>query len=669
MGAPAEGSRGLPLPSGAEGASVDEHQAGAPRTLQRAALVAGLLGVYWIAFPVIHGAIGNPGFLFGLVPCLVAGALLGVRGAIAAVAVVVVLDRQSAMALAGPETGIAAAAIAALAKLTLAGGLGVVVDSRRRLRFANDRLARAIAARERGEETLRRSESLHRALVESLGEGVGVFDADDRLVFANDALATTLAKEVSEIQGQRLSELLIFEREAPPEPGQRRCYEAVPRTNASTPLLVTETQLPPSAVGGAHTLRVIRDLTERVTSERRQHDLEREIQRSQSLQSLAVLAGGVAHDFNNLLSGVVGNAELARRQVPPGAPPQLAECLAEIQCFADEAAQLSRQMLAYAGRRSLAIEAMDVNVELRDALRLLHATIDAKARLVLDLAGDLPEMAADRFQLRQVVTNLVLNALEAMSNGRGRLTLTTTPFRLATRSNKYPGLAPGKYVRISVTDTGSGIPPDVRERIFEPFFSTKSTGRGMGLAAAVGIVRAHRGWLGVESASERGTTFGVILPTALPSTPRRSSQSPPAQRPATPRGILLIDDEPAVRLVTGRLLTELGQRVLTADSGTRGLDLYAKQSASIDLVLLDLTMPELSGEEVLHELRRLRDDVRVVITSGFHPADASDLLSSPNVVGFLEKPHTIANLEVLLASTSAPETRGRFSPGKAEHLN
>ena len=629
--------------------------------VERAATVAVLLGGYWIVFPILHRLIGNPSFLLGLAPCLVAGALLGIRGAVVAVLLVVLMDRQAALALAGPETSIPAAVIAGLVKLILAGGLGLVVDSRRRLHAANRRLEHEIEARRESEESLRASEQLHRALVESLGEGVGLFDAEDRLVFANQALADTLESIPERLRGRRFKDFLVEpgrEKLTDHTPGGSHTYEAALRTNASTLLLVTETALEPGLDGAALTLRVVRDLTERVVSERRQRDLEREIQRGQALQSLAVLAGGVAHDFNNLLSGVVGNVELAQRKLPPTSPPQLAQCLAEIKTFADEAAQLSRQMLAYAGRRSLAIEATDTNAEVRDALRLLHATIDSKARLVLELRGDLPEIAADRFQLRQVLTNLVLNALEAMPGARGRLTIRTETCRLEQRSPEYAGLAPGSYVRISVQDTGVGIDPEVTDRIFEPFFSTKSAGRGMGLAAAVGIVRAHRGWLGIRSASSAGTTFDVLLPVARTTTPRRSS--PPARTLAPPvaRNILLIDDEPAVRLVTGRLLAELGQRVLTAESGTRGLDVFSKQGEAIDLVLLDLTMPELSGEEVLDELRRLRRDVRVVITSGFHPADASELLSAPNVVGFLEKPHTLTNLEVLLASTAPTPTAG-----------
>src|SRR5690606_13843782 len=191
---------------------------------------------------------------------------------------------------------------------------------------------------------------------------------------------------------------------------ERQTYEVV-LPEPERRLLVSETRFESNAATPAMTLRVVRDLTERERDERRRHDLELELQRSQALQSLSVMAGGVAHDFNNLLCGVIGNAQLALRKVPKDAPPILSRCLTEIKAFADEAAQLSKQMLAYAGRRSLAIGALEINAELTSALRLLQATIDSKAHLVLDLAEQLPSVSADRFQLRQVVTNLVLNAL------------------------------------------------------------------------------------------------------------------------------------------------------------------------------------------------------------------------------------------------------------------
>jgi signal transduction histidine kinase/CheY-like chemotaxis protein len=434
--------------------------------------------------------------------------------------------------------------------------------------------------------------------------------------------------------------------------GERRSYEVVLEQNASMLLLVTETRFDPNGSHDKLTLRVIRDFTDRVVTERRQRDLERELQRSQALQSLAVMAGGVAHDFNNLLCGVVGNAEIALRKIPSDASPMVAHCLSEILVFAGEAAQLSKQMLAYAGQRSLAIQALEINAELSAALRLLHATIESKAQLVLALGNKLPPVGADRFQLRQVVTNLILNALDAMEGTRGTLTLRSESVPLEAPSNERYGVGVGRYLKVTVNDTGAGIRPEARERLFEPFFSTKGAGRGMGLAAAAGIVQAHGGWLGVEPTSTQETSFVILLPVAHESLPRPSFGPAKSAAAPAPRSILLIDDEPAVRLVTGRMLSELGHQVVTADSGARGFQLLKERPEAVDLVILDLTMPEQSGEQTLEQVRLVRSNVPVVITSGFQAEDASMLLKKPYVVGFLEKPHTMTGLEMVLASVT-----------------
>jgi len=628
-------------------------------------MLAALVLAYRGWFSALYGLLGTPVFLLGLCICLLAAVWLGVRGALVVIATVAFIDRGEALQLpSSAETGAAAAVIALLVKLVLAGGLGMVLDARGRTLALNAELRREIDARKQSEASLRHSESLQRALVESLGEGVGLFDSQERAVFANRALAETLGVARDELSVKPFSAFLTEESRravarATPNVGERRCYEVVLEQNASMLLLVTETRFAPNESHDKLTLRVIRDFTDRVVTERRQRDLERELQRSQALQSLAVMAGGVAHDFNNLLCGVVGNAEIARRKIPNDASDVVAHCLSQILVFAGEAAQLSKQMLAYAGQRSLAIQALEINTELSAALRLLHATIESKAQLVLELGDELPPVGADRFQLRQVVTNLILNALDAMEGTRGTLTLRSEALELLPPQNEPYGVGAGSYLKVTVSDSGAGIRPEARERLFEPFFSTKGAGRGMGLAAAAGIVQAHRGWLGVDPSSTHETSFVILLPVAHEFLARPALGPAKLAAAPLPRSILLIDDEPAVRLVTGKMLSELGHRVVTADSGARGLQLLKEQPEAIDLVVLDLTMPEQSGEQIFEQLRLVRHDLPVVITSGFQAEDASVLLSKPHVVGFLEKPHTMTSLEMLLASVTphAPKLR------------
>lgn len=629
----------------------------------RSGVIAALVLSYWLSFRWLHELVGNSAFLLGLMICVGSAAWLGARGALVVIVSIALVDRSHAVQLpASLETGPTAGLIALLLKLVLAGGLGLVLDARRQALALNAQLRREVAARQQSEESRTRGERMQRALVESLGEGVGLFDPQGRVVFANQALADTLGVTPDELLTKNFGAFFSEESRrrlaaTPPDPGERRTYEATLEGNANTLLLITETRFEPSGSHAELTLRAVRDLSERVVTERRQRDLERQLQRSQALQSLAVMAGGVAHDFNNLLCGVIGNAEIARRKLPGDAQAVL-RCLNEVSTFAAEAAQLSKQMLAYAGRRSLAIQALELNAELSAALRLLHATVEAKSQLVLELGAGLSPVGTDRLQLRQVLTNLILNALDAMEGKRGTLTVRTEAVRLAPPANEPYGLKAGDYVKVTVSDTGSGIRPEARERLFEPFFSTKGPGRGMGLAAAAGIVHAHHGWLGVDETSPEGTSFGMLLPVAHESLQRRASS--PAVRHPTPRtrSILLIDDEPAVRLVTGRLLSELGHQVVTADSGRRGLELLRQQPDTIDLVVLDLTMPEQSGGQTLDQLRVLRSTMPVVITSGFQAEDASILLQQPNVVGFLDKPHTLTSLEMLLASVDARDGSG-----------
>jgi len=624
--------------------------------LVRCGMLAALVLAYRLVLSPLHGLVGSPAFLLGLGICLLAAVWLGVRGALVVIVCVAFIDRAQALQLPhSPETGRTAGIIAPLVKLVLAGGLGMVLDSRRRALALNAELRREIEARKQSEASLQRSEALQRALVESLGEGVGLFDSQERAVFANGALAGTLGVARDELSTKPFSEFLTEESRrtlalTTPNLGERRSYEVVLEQNASRLLLVTETRFEPSGSYDQLTLRVVRDFTDRVVTERRQRDLERELQRSQALQSLAVMAGGVAHDFNNLLCGVVGNAEIALRKVSSDSSPVVPHCLSEILVYAGEAAQLSKQMLAYAGQRSLAIQALELNAELNAALRLLHATIESKAHLVLEFGDELPPVGADRFQLRQVVTNLILNALDAMEGTRGTLTLRSESVQLAAPGNERYGVGAGGYVKVTVNDTGAGIRPEARERLFDPFFSTKGAGRGMGLAAAQGIVQAHGGWLGVDPTSTQATSFVVLLPVAHESLARPALGPATSVAPPVARTILLIDDEPAVRLVTGRMLSELGHQVLTADSGARGLQLLKEQPEAVDLVILDLTMPEQSGEQTLEQLRVSWSKLPVAITSGFHAEDASMLLKQPYVIGFLEKPHTMTSLEMLLAS-------------------
>lgn len=625
-------------------------QLGNRKTLVRLGAVAALLLGYRLVFMSVHAQIGNAAFLMALVPCFCAGVALGTWPGVAVVVLTILIDRQHGLALGlsiGPQL-----VAAVLAKVLVGVGSGVIADHQRRVRELNAALTREKAERLQTQTQLTQSERLQRELLENLGEGVGVFDAQGCLLFANPMFYRTLHATSDELLGRKFSEWTKL----PPTARYPHSYEVVlpERGERSERLLVvTETLLESETPAGKYTLCVVHDMTQRVAAEKRQRKLELDLERNQAMQGLAVLAGGVAHDFNNLLGGVVGNAELALRRIPADAPAKLKESLVEIKTFAKEAAALSKQMLAYAGRRSLALTDLDVNQEIQEALRLVRTAVAARANLQLELAPELPRVQADATQFKQVITNLLLNAAEAIDQTRGTVTITTTIRHVTntslSRLNAPPSVTPGDYIEIAIEDTGVGIAAEFHERIFQPYFSTKSQGRGMGLAAASGIARTHRGWLSVDSTTGSGSRFAFWLPIGAHAT---DSVPAPALRNSTvaPRRdcVLLVDDEPAVRLVTRKLLMELGRRVVTADCGKSGIDLFTQYQREIDLVLLDLTMPDLSGAEVLTHLRKIRPDISVIITSGFQPTDAQYLTNEPNVIGFLEKPHTLANLEAML---------------------
>ncbi len=348
------------------------------------------------------------------------------------------------------------------------------------------------------------------------------------------------------------------------------------------------------------TLVVARDIRARRRAEDELAQLQSRFQHTQKLESLGVLAGGIAHDFNNLLSAVLGNASLAKLHLP--ADSNAAKNLAAIEKAAQQAADLTGQMLAYSGRGHFTAEPVDITLLVDEMLDLLASVISKKATLETHFGEDLPAAVGDISQLRQVVMNLILNASEALEDRAGRILLTTGVCRLdrGALANSYldDGLPPGRYVFLDVTDTGRGMDNATLAKVFDPFFSTKATGRGLGLAATLGIIRAHRGAVTVRSAPGQGTAFRVHLPAASTVSTRPSAPEPtrPSVGDAT---VLVVDDEPMVREVTGAMLEELGYDCQLAESGASALRQLEADPEGIDVVVLDLTMPDLSGTEVL----------------------------------------------------------------------
>jgi signal transduction histidine kinase len=375
--------------------------------------------------------------------------------------------------------------------------------------------------------------------------------------------------------------------------------------------------------------------------------LEARMLHAQKLESLGVLAGGIAHDFNNLLVGILGNVGLALRELP--ADTQAEPLLRDVQRAAGRAAELTAQMLAYAGKGRITVEAVNLNAVVAEIAGLLAAVISKKATLRTDFARGLPDVAGDATQIRQVVMNLITNASDALGERSGTITVRTWT-TMADRALLATGyvdeqLPEGRYVCLSVADDGVGMDAETRARIFDPFFTTKFAGRGLGLAAVLGILRGHRGAIRLESERGRGACFTVLLPCAEGARAEVAAADS-GIRPRAVDGsmVLIADDEPAVRLVASRVLERAGYRVCVASDGRAAVEVFKANAAEISAVLIDMTMPQLRGDEVIVELRRLRPDVRVVLSSGFIELDGARTLEH---VRFLPKPWTP---EALLAA-------------------
>jgi PAS domain S-box-containing protein len=373
--------------------------------------------------------------------------------------------------------------------------------------------------------------------------------------------------------------------------------------------------------------------------------LEAQIRHTQKLESLGVLAGGIAHDFNNLLTGVLGNLDLAL-MLEPGS--RVHEHIREARASAERAADLSRQMLAYSGKGSFVIQPVDLNELVTEIGNLLEVSVSKKVALSYDLARDLPPVVADVTQLHQVVLNLITNASDSIGDEGGVVTLRTGTRRCdrGYLSTTYldDHLPDGEYVFLEVCDTGCGMDRETLLRIFDPFFTTKFTGRGLGLASALGIIRGHSGAIKVESEPGAGTTFVVLLPAAEATAAKRPAALPEVMAEPASGTILLVDDEAAVREIGTRLLEQAGFRVVGAADGCQAIDYYREHADEVSCVLLDLTMPRMDGEETYRELKRIRDDVRVVLSSGFSEQDVVSRFGGEAISGFVQKPYKFDRL-------------------------
>jgi len=519
-----------------------------------------------------------------------------------------------------------------------------------RVRMRTEMLEREITEHKKAREALQKSEDKYRLLVENISDVIYSVNLEGRFTYISPVIEQIAGYRPEEVIGKHFS-FFVEQNDQP------RMIEDVLR-------LFSGEQMPPRefrAIDSGGNVRHVRtsgrliyedgkvagisgimiDVTERHRIEDERRRLEMQLQHTQKLESLGVLAGGIAHDFNNILTGILGNAELALMKIGPDSP--VWNNLKEIQKGSFSAAELCRQMLAYSGKGRFELAPIDLREAMKEITQLLEVSISKKIAIRFELPERMPLIYGDPVQVRQIIMNLVINASEAIGDETGAIMIAagSTPMSRADLKGTYldDNLPEGEYAYLDVTDTGVGMDRETVARIFEPFFTTKFTGRGLGLAAVLGIVRGHRGAIRISSEPGKGTSFTVFFPALHGSGAREEEKKEPSGTWHGSGTVLLVDDEETVLSVGRRMLELLGFSVLTASNGIEALSVFREHGASIACVILDLTMPMMNGVETFRELKQVRPDIKVIISSGYSEYEISERFAGNTVSGFVQKPY------------------------------
>jgi PAS domain S-box-containing protein len=517
----------------------------------------------------------------------------------------------------------------------------------RELAQINEELTRDIAQRKQTEAALSANMELTERLIEALPGGIVHVATDGTLLRANEEAQRVLGMSYDQLHGTYVSD---FETKTVYEDGTPAPVSDYPVSKAiATGLPQPATTLGVRKPNGEVSWAVFRAVptrdpeTQAITgavvtfvdiSERKR--FEDKLRHTQKLESLGVLAGGIAHDFNNLLMTILGNASLARTMSDH--VPEIGVLLQEVELGARRAAELTKQMLDYAGQGRFRVENVDLPSLVREMSTLIKALVPKQIELHYHVQEGLPAIEADAAQLRQVIMNLITNAAEAIGDKPGRVVVSLAQgYASAEELEGYAGDAvPGNFLRLGVRDDGLGMDQETVARVFDPFFSTKFKGRGLGMAAVLGIVRSHRGAIVIESRVHEGTEARVLLPA-------RERVSVPRAASAEGRGtILVVDDDDGVRSVARAVLVAAGYTVITAADGAEGLRMFEQHGPQLRLILMDVTMPELNGFEALRRIRATGSTVPVLLTSGYDVSPSPEAAIAAD--GILEKPYDVAYL-------------------------
>ncbi len=545
------------------------------------------------------------------------------------------------------------------------GVVGVASDRPDGIRAVTQKLVeqcalQAALAIERSElfRQLQSSEERFRSIFEQGHLGVALFHLDGSLSLANHGLARMLKFEPHDFRGKHYADLVL--------PGDREMIEKnlgqmregnLPRFTGEVRLhqksgeplwcQVAFSLLREGSGNPTFMLAIIQDISDKKKFELEREELREQLFQSQKMEAIGTLAGGVAHDFNNVLGVIMGFASLLCLRLSPQDP--VYEPIKMIEQSAERAAGLTRQLLSFAQRGKPQPQSVGIKEVLERVARIAAETFDRRIRVEERFPADICFVHGDPGQLEQALLNFCINARDAMPEG-GTLTLEAAPVTLGPGEMALPlQCPPGPYVRITIKDTGSGMTPQVQARIFEPFFTTKGPGKGTGLGLAVvyGIVSNHGGFIRMDSKVGRGTEFNVYLPLMNPDRVGEESRSPEGVE----RGagtVLVVDDEPLMLAFAEEGLSALGYKVVKAEDGARACEIYSQRAAEIDLVLMDVVLPGMSGTEAARRIREINPEARIVLSSGYSGRGGERESLDAGGISFLGKPYTVEALSRIL---------------------
>jgi len=530
-----------------------------------------------------------------------------------------------------------------------------LVDLVRRLvPFAEQAVAKMEAIEIEHAQEVEAQQALMRLILDHVSVGIWMQGVDGKMKFINKAFCDALgvteqqflsARHYVDVLGENMAKQCMLSDE--------QCFAEKTLTHSQETFLCVD--------GEQHVFDVIKvpvfdgdnqvrclvgiavDVTDKLNSAREKEDMQRQILHTQKLESLGVLAGGIAHDFNNILTAIMGHASLAEHKTI-GNPVAVQDHLQVIVSASEKAADLCKQMLAYSGKGKFIVQPLNVSDLIGSIVNILEVSLHKGVVFKMELQEGLSQIEADASQVQQVVMNLITNANEAIGERSGVVSIRTGSMFVDQDYFQHcmcaDDISPGKHVFIEVSDTGCGMDEITMDKMFDPFFSTKFTGRGLGMSAVLGIIRGHHGALKVYSELNKGTTFRILFPAVESAEVQQDGESEVVPQLNHVESVLVVDDEQIIRDMAVMMLHEIGvTEVFTASDGKDALEVYKREQNNVGLVLLDLTMPRMDGEETFAQLRRMNADVKVVLSSGYSESDIQDRFAGKGLYGFIQKPY------------------------------